>query len=118
MSRGVECSDLFWSELRIRGRQMDPVGVTGDGHVSAGVDEETSAWCGLGMQDGEHGAGSLGQVTRRKVFFAELEVIDAGSGTLSGLNQQRVSTGRFRVGETDAVRDGVTKHGSSVGAVT
>jgi hypothetical protein len=71
---GVQLADLLRGELAGGGGKVNSVGGGGDGDVGAGVDEEFRLGVAEVLEDlaREGGEGSGG-----KVFFAELDVVDA-----------------------------------------
>lgn len=93
---------------------MNSVGTGGDSDVGAGVDEEL---CGGAVELFEDAAGEVGEDGGGQVFFAELDIVDAGGCPTGGLADEGGEFGvppfAVRLQES-SVGDGVAEHGVSV----
>jgi hypothetical protein len=95
---------------------VDAVGSGGEGDVGAGVDEKSRgqlqgakgqfAGFGYGL---DRLAGQRFQFSSGEIFFAELDVVDAGASGFRNFSQQSAMAGEFVSGEGGAVGDVVEK---------
>ena len=92
---------------------MDAVGLDRQCDIGAGVDQESgSQFSVLSFQlcdDADGFSGQQFQIARGKIFFAELDVVDAGAGGFADFFQKTATARRFVPGEGGAVGDVVEK---------
>ena len=90
--------------------QVDAVGCCGDGDVGPGVDEKlrSTGGHGDGLKDlaSESGDGGGG-----KIFFAELDKVDAFGNPARGLTEERCLLLKLAAWIQGAAGDGVATHG-------
>jgi hypothetical protein len=81
------------------GAQVDAVGTDGNRNVGAGIDYETSAQFPVPgsqfLNDMRGLSGELFEFERAQVFFAELDVVDAGMRGLGDFGEQGAAAGAF-----------------------
>ena len=92
---------------------MDAISPQCKSHIGAGIDQKSSSQFSVLSsqfpQDCDGLASQRLQGARGKVFFTELNVIDAGSGSLTDFLQQVSSARKFVDGEGSSVGDVVKK---------
>ena len=79
----VEAADLGWGELVRCGGEVDSGSAGCEGDVGAGVDQQLR-WTVFCADGGEDFAGKSGDASSGKVFFAELDEVDALVGPAGG----------------------------------
>ena len=88
---------------------MNAGGSGGEGYVGAGVDEERSSQFSVlssqSKDDADCFAGQRFQVAGGEIFFAELDVVDAGAGGFGDFVEETSAAGVFIAGEGGAVGD-------------
>ena len=88
---------------------MDAVGSDCQRDVGAGVDQESSSQFSVLSSQFGHDfdcfSGQGFQVAGGEIFFAELDVVDAGDGGFTDFFEEAATTGGFVAGEGGAVGD-------------
>jgi len=92
---------------------MNSFGSNCESDVGAGVNEKSSSELWLlfpqSVEDRDCVAGKTFEIARAQIFFAKLDVIDAGSSRFGDFVEQTLAPGRLISGESRAVRDVVEK---------
>jgi hypothetical protein len=103
----VAAADFFLGDGSVVGADVDAVGSGGDGSLDAGVDKDDGT---RGRRGLKYAVGHVGYFGGRKVFFANLDDLDALIGPAYGLLNERGDAFILVTRKNGAIGDGAAEH--------
>ena len=104
---GVAATDFLLGDGSMTGTDVDPVGPRGDGGLNTGIDKDDGAGRRRDLKDA---SGDVGDIGGGKVFFADLNDLDALVGPAGSLLHERGDAFVIVTRKYGAVGDGASKH--------